>query len=286
MTEPQLGLIYDRVRLEEKAIMRAARKRGLRINSIDAKKICLDLTTKDSREFGHVVIQRCVSYFRGLHLAFVLKEMNIPTINSFDTSQICGDKLFATLAFIKEKIPTPRTFLAFTPEEAIKAAENLGYPSVLKPVIGSWGRLIAPLKDRESAEAILEHREQLSSPIFHIYYVQEMVTRPPRDIRAVVVGEEVVAAMHRHAASNDWRTNLARGGKAVRLEITPEFEELALEAAKAVGGGVLGVDMMEGPNGLLVHEVNSTVEFKGLSHVTDVDIAGKIVEYAIGLVKK
>ena len=107
----QLGLIYDRVRLEEKAIIHAARKRRVKVNSIDAKKICLDLMNKDKGDFGDAVIQRCVSYFRGLHIAFVLKEMDIPTLNSYDTSNICGNKLYTTLAFIKANIPTPKTFL-------------------------------------------------------------------------------------------------------------------------------------------------------------------------------
>jgi [lysine-biosynthesis-protein LysW]--L-2-aminoadipate ligase len=105
------------------------------------------------------------------------------------------------------------------------------------------------------------------------------VPKPDRDLRVFVVGDAVVAAMYRH--SSDWRTNAARGATTAAAPVTPELRDLALRAAEAVGGGVLAVDLMESPQGLVVHEVNPTPEFKALSAATGVDIAGPIVDYAV-----
>ena len=283
-----LSLIYDRIRVEEKELISAAEKLGVNLKLVDAKTFHFDLSSldKEKAKFGELALERCISYFRGLHATAILENSGIPVINSFKTSSICGNKLLTTLTLIKAGIPTPRTIIAFTLEEALKALDELGYPAVLKPVIGSWGRLIAPLKDKETALALLEHREEMSNPLYQIYYIQEMVVRPPRDIRTVVVGDEVIAAIYRYAAPDDWRTNIARGGKAEPCKLTPELEELVLKAAKAVGGGVLGVDAMESPDGILIHEVNSTVEFKGAMMATGVDIPSKIIDYAIKQVKK
>src|SRR5207247_484631 len=105
-----------------------------------------------------------------------------------------------------------------------------------------------------------------------IFYVQEYVAKPERDLRAFVVGEEIVAAMYRH--SKDWRTNASRGAVSEALSPTPEMNELVMRAAAAVGGGVLAVDLMESPDGLVVHEVNPTPEFRALTAATGVDVAG------------
>ncbi|MEM2914819.1 MAG: RimK family alpha-L-glutamate ligase, partial [Candidatus Bathyarchaeia archaeon] len=190
------------------------------------------------------------------------------------------------LALAKAGIPTPRTLVSFTPEGAHKAIEHIGYPAVLKPVVGSWGRLIALVRDKDSAQAIIESREQMSNALLQIYYIQEYVERPPRDIRTLVIEDEVVAASYRYSPQDEWRTNVARGGTSQQCPITSELENVALRAAKAVGGGVLAVDCMESSKGILVHEVNSTVEFRGLYSATKVDIPSRIIEYAIGVSKK
>ena len=283
-----LSLIYDRIRVEEKELISAAERLGVNLKLVDAKTFHFDLNSleKEKSVFGELALERCISYFRGLHITAILENAGIPVINSFKTSSICGNKLLTTLTLIKAGVPTPKTVVAFTLEEALKALDEIGYPAVLKPIFGSWGRLIAPLKDRETALALLEHREEMSNPLYQIYYIQEMVERPPRDIRTVVVGDEVVAAIYRYAAPDDWRTNIARGGRAEPCKLTPELEELVLKAARAVGGGVLGVDAMESPDGILIHEVNSTVEFKGAMMATGVDIPSKIIDYAIKQVKK
>lgn len=161
------------------------------------------------------------------------------------------------------------------------------YPVVLKPVVGSWGRGVFPIRDEETANMLVEVREENSSALSRIYYVQEMVDRPPRDLRCIVIGETVVTAIYRYSADNEWRTNVARGGKAEKATITHELEDIVLRAANSVGGGVLGVDLMEDTRrGLLVHEINNTVEFRGAQKVSEVDIADAILEYTIHLARK
>ncbi|MCW4025900.1 MAG: lysine biosynthesis protein LysX [Candidatus Bathyarchaeota archaeon] len=283
-----LGLVYDRIRWDEKALIRAAKKAGIDAKLIDSKAIYIDTAEQPEglgEEFGQVVIQRCVSYFRGLHLTAVLENSGVKVINPFNVSLTCGDKLLTTMALGKAGIPVPKTLVAFTAEGVSKALEKLGYPAVIKPVVGSWGRLIALIKDRESAQAIIESREQMRNALLQIYYLQEYVERPPRDLRILVIGDDVGAASYRYSPEDDWRTNVARGGKSEPCPLTSEIEDIALKAAQTVGGGVLAVDCMESPRGLLVHEVNSTVEFRGLCSATKVDIPGKIINYATKVMK-
>ncbi len=279
-----IGIVYDRIRWEEKALLRASKKMGLDVKLVDSKNIRLNMLEKTDKlreMFGDPVIQRCISYFRGLHITAILENAGLKVINTFNVSSICGNKIFTTLALIKAGVPTPKTSIAFAEEGAYKALKDIGYPAVIKPVIGSWGRLIALIKDRASAQAVIESRKEMRNALLQIYYVQEYVERPPRDIRVMVIGDDVVAASYRYSPPDDWRTNVARGGFSEPCPLTDELREIALKASKAVGGGVLAVDCMESADRILVHEVNSTVEFRGLSSTTDVDIAKKIVEYTL-----
>ncbi|MBS7643759.1 lysine biosynthesis protein LysX [Candidatus Bathyarchaeota archaeon] len=280
-----LGMLYDQVRYEEKRLIDAAKQRELQFHTVDAKEVNIDLTDpNDKLGFDEVVLQRCVSYFRSLHLTAALESKGVKVINSFEITKTCGNKLLTTLLLSKAGIPTPKTMVAFTPETALQTLNEIGYPAILKPVIGSWGRMVAPLKDAETARAILEEREYMF-PIYQVYYIQEMVKRPPRDIRVILVGDEIVAGIYRYAPSNDWRTNVARGGRAERCQITKELEEICFKVIKVVGEGVLGIDLMESPEGLLVHEVNHTPEFRGAETATSIDIADKILSYALSWVK-
>ena len=283
------SLVSDRIRWDEKALIRAASNAGLDLKIVDPKTIFLNVSgdlDKLKDLFGEIVINRCVSYFRGLHIAAILEKADLRVINPFNVSLICGNKMFTTLALMNAGVPVPKTLVAFTKEGVLKALDEMGFPAVMKPVVGSWGRLIALVKDRDSAQAIVESREQMHNALLQIYYIQEYVERPPRDIRVLVIGDEAAAASYRYSPKNDWRTNVARGGISKPCRLTEELEDLALRAAEAVGGGVLAVDCMESPTGILVHEINSTVEFRGLYSATGIDIPGKIIEYVIELMKK
>ena len=280
------SIIFDRTRWEEKALIKAAKRKRIRTNLVDAKNLCLDIGERYGKEsYGDVVLERCVSYFRGLHVTAILEKNGLPVVNSFETSNVCGNKLLTSLALAKSKVPTPKTYITFTAEAALDALEKIGYPAVIKPIIGSWGRLVSPINDRSSAEAILEHREQMNSSLLQIHYIQEMVKRPPRDIRTIVIGDEVTVSVYRSSPAGAWRTNVALGATTTPCPITHELEDIALRAANAVGGGIVAVDSMESPDGIVVHEVNSTIEFRGAAAATGVDIAKKIMEYLVTILK-
>ncbi len=277
----KLDILFDHMRWEEKALYNACQKKGLEFSLLDAEKLFFDLTAESAPSgIGDVVLQRSVSHFRGLHASAALESYGIRVINSHSTSEVCGNKVLSTLLFKKHGIPTPKTYMAFTADSALDALGELGYPAIMKPVVGSWGRLVSLVNDRTSAKVAIEHREMMF-PLYQIYYVQEMVKRPPRDLRVFVIGEDVPVAIYRVGVTGDWRTNTARGGKVERCPVTAEVRELALKAAEAAGGGIFGVDMMENDGSLVVHEINSTVEFKNTVPATGVDIPGMMVEYAI-----
>ncbi len=241
---------------------------------------------KEDYDLGDVVLERCVSYFRGLHFTSCLEFMDIPVLNRFDVASVCGNKMFMTLLLRKNNIPTPKTYFSFSSDSASENLEKVGYPLVIKPVIGSWGRGVMPIQNRDTMDAIIEIREITDSPHDRIYYLQEMINRPPRDIRVITVGDEPIAAMYRRS-SGGFKTNIALGASPEICEITKEIEDLAAKTSKVMGGGILGIDIMEDErSGLVVHEVNNTVEFKGLARVAKRNIPKEMVEFALGHVRK
>lgn len=278
----KLRILFDRVRSEEKMLEEKAIELGHNTKMVDAKITQVNTESKKSDfDFGDVVLERCVSYFRGLHFTACLEFLGVPVINSFEVANNCGNKMITSLLLKKHNVPTPKTYFSFSSDAALENLEKTGYPMVIKPVVGSWGRGVMPLKDRDTADAIIEVRELSDGPLDRIYYLQEMVNRPPRDIRVIVVGDQVVAAMYR-TSSGSFKTNIALGAEPVVCEITKELEDVCMRAAKAVGGGILGVDVMEDKKrGLVVHEINNTVEFKGLAKVAKKDIPKEMINFAI-----
>jgi [lysine-biosynthesis-protein LysW]---L-2-aminoadipate ligase len=273
-------VLLSRVRVEEKLLLEELERRGVATKVIDDRELVLSLERKP--ELGvDVVLERCIQHSRALYALSVLETWGIPTVNTFEVADVCGNKLLTTMRLIRDGVPSPRTRLAFTPESALAAVEELGYPAVLKPLVGSWGRLISRVNDRDAAESILEHKDVLGTYIHSIYYIQEYVPKPGRDIRAFVVGDETIGAIYRY--SEHWITNTARGGKATKCEVTPELNDLCVRAARAVGGGVVAIDVLEAPEGLLVNEVNYTMEFRNSIDVTGVNIPGRVVDYALGV---
>ncbi len=281
----KITILHDLVRWEEKALYQASLKRGLEVNLIDIKDEHFDINKDYDSKFGDVALQRTTSYYKGLHSTAIIESFGVKVINSSQILMITGNKLFTTVKLKENNVPTPRTIVAFSPEKAVEAFKELGEKAVIKPVVGSWGRMVALLDSYYSAKAVFEEREYME-PIYQVYYLQEFVNRPPRDIRAFVVGEQVIAAIYRNQPSGDFRTNTALGGKAENCPVTKEIEDLALKAARAIGSGVYGVDMMETEKGIVVHEVNGTVEFKNSVSVTGVDIPDKIIEFAIEVAKR
>ena len=270
-------ILMSRVRVEEKLLLTELDKRGVEIQRIDDREITLDLERPNLKT--DVVLERAVNHLRALYALRVYNDWGIPTVNTYDVANTCGDKLLTTAALMRNSVPSPRTIIAFTPESALEAIEELGYPVVLKPAVGSWGRLLAKVNDRDAAEALLEHKVTLGSFHHGAFYVQEYVNKPGRDIRSFVVGDETICAIYR--ASKHWITNTARGGEATNCPVTPEIDEISRAAARAVGGGVVAIDLFESDQGMLVNEVNYTMEFRNSIDTTGVNIPAKIVDYVV-----
>lgn len=241
---------------------------------------------KNDFNFGEIVLERCISYFRGLHFTACLEFLDFAVINKFQVANNCGNKLTMSLLLKKNDVPTPKTYFSFSADAAKDNLEKVGYPLVLKPVIGSWGRGVMQLKDKDTVEAMFELRELNDGPHDRIFYLQEMIKRPPRDIRVITVGDRAIAAMYRKSTGG-FKTNIALGADPEICEITNDLEEICAKASKAVGGGILGIDLMEDEKrGLVVHEVNNTVEFKGLAKVAKNNIPKEMIEFALKSIRR
>ncbi len=283
----KICIVFDRLRSEEKMLEKEALNLGHEAVMLDAKITQINTDSQKSDfDFGDVVLERCVSYFRGLHFTASLEFMDVPVLNKFFVANQCGNKMFMTLMLKKYNVPTPKTYFSFSSESALENIEKIGYPLVIKPVIGSWGRGVMQVKDKDTADALFEIRDITDSPHDRIFYLQEVINRPPRDIRVITIGDEPIAAMYRKS-SGGFKTNIALGADPELCEITKEIEEIAIKASKAMGGGILGIDIMEDEKrGFVVHEVNNTVEFKGLSKVSKRNIPKEMVEFALNYVRK
>jgi len=274
-----IAILLSRVRVEEKLLLKAFEKRGQQVEIIDDRKVVFDLHQNGWQQYD-VVVERCVNHSRALYALRILNDWGIRTVNSYPVALICGNKLETSSALVRDGVPSPACKIAFTPESALEAIEEMGYPVVLKPAIGSWGRLLSKVNDREAAESLLEHKQILGSYNHSIFYIQEYIHKPARDIRSFVVGDETIAAIYRY--SDHWITNTARGGKAENCPVTPEINELSLAAANAVGGGVVAVDILETQDGrFVVNEVNYTMEFRNSIDTTGVNIPDVVVDYIL-----
>ena len=282
---PRIGVLYSRVRVEEKWIFAAMERRGIDYERLDDREIFFDLDHPEYWLQFDAILERSISYTNGLYALRILSAWGIPTVNKVSVAEACGDKLTTSAALNRAGVPQPRNLMAFTPESALEAIETLGYPVVLKPVVGSWGRLLAKINDRDAAEAVLEHKATLGSYQHSVFYIQEYIEKPDRDIRAIVIGDQAITAMYRK--SPHWITNTARGAEGELCPLNPELEEICVKAGQAVGGGVLAVDVIEHPQrGYLVNEINHTMEFHTVQPLSGIDIGDTIVEYVVQVAGK
>lgn len=283
-----LAVLYDRIRPDEKMLFEALDALGVPYDKVYTPhlKVTFDEAGRANVPW-RVAIERCVSQTRGHAVTRALEAFGTKVINPAHVIELCGDKLATNSRLAAAGLPTPRTGVAFDSAAALELIEEMGYPAVLKPTVGSWGRMVSKLNDRDAAEAVIEHKEVLGGPQHGVFYVQELIDKPERDIRAFVVGGQCIGAIYR--TSGHWITNTARGGKASRCEVTPEVADLAVRSAAAVQGQIVAIDLVEDPyrrnewGGLLVIEINHTMEFKNSVATTGVDIPRLMGEYAIGL---
>lgn len=274
----RLGLLHSLIRKDEKLILEAAAKRPeIEVVPVDDRVIHFNIG-RDRYAFD-VLLERSINHSRALHAIRLFESAGIPCVNRGDVARICGDKLLTSIALADHRVAQPEVRVAFTEESALAAMEEMGYPVVLKPAVGSWGRLLSKINDRDAAETVLEHKTVLGSYHHSIFYIQKYIEKRGRDIRTFVVGDDVIGAITR--TSPHWITNTARGGVTAKYPLTTELADLSLAAARAVGGGVVAIDVFETPDGFMANEVNYTMEFKNSVEVTGVDIPGRIVDYAV-----
>lgn len=273
----KVGFLHSLIRKDEKLLLEAFDKRkAVTLVMLDDRKLVFDL---QSRPNVDVVLERSINHSRALHGLHLFEAVGVPCINAADVAHVCGDKILTSMALEANGVPQPALRIAFTEQSALAAIEELGYPVVLKPAVGSWGRLLSKINDRDAAETILEHKTILGTYHHSIFYIQKYVDKKGRDIRSFVVGDECIAAIYR--TSEHWITNTARGAKASGCPVTNQIADMSVQAAKAVGGGILAVDLLETDDGLMVNEVNYTMEFKNSIHTTGVDIPARMVDYVV-----
>lgn len=280
MKKLKVGMLHSLIRLDEKYLIEEFKKHPeVELVLVDDRKITFHLGKDRERFDFDVVLERCINHSRALHALIILESAGIKCVNTAKVATTCGDKLLTSLALKVHNVPQPEVRVAFTEESALQAIEEMGYPVVLKPAVGSWGRLLAKVNDRDAAEALLEHKTTLGTYHHSIFYIQKYIEKKGRDIRSFVVGDECIGAIYR--TSPHWITNTARGGIASNCPVTDELRDISLRAAKAVGGGIVAIDIFETEQGLLVNEVNYTMEFKNSIKPTGVNIPAKIVEYTL-----
>ncbi|MBT4823936.1 lysine biosynthesis protein LysX [Candidatus Woesearchaeota archaeon] len=282
----RVGFLHSLIRKDEKLLIDEFRSReDVELIMIDDRELVFEL---HENNFDYdIVIERCINHSRALHALKIYNDHGVKTLNSYEVGDVCGSKFLTTSALIRAGVPTPKCFIAFTPESALEAIERLGYPCVVKPAVGSWGRLISKINDREAAEAILEHKQVLGSYHHSIFYIQEYIDKKKgRDIRSFVVGNKCIAAIYR--SSKHWITNTSRGGEAENCPVTPELAKISIDAARAVSNGkdcIVAIDLFETAEGLSVNEVNYTMEFKNSIETTGVNIPEKVVDYVLAVAK-
>jgi len=277
----RVGFLFSRLRVEEKYLLEELERRpGVDVIRINDGERFFDIARLP--EQADVLFERSISYLRGLYISKIFAANGVRVVNSPEVAERCGDKYITSQILVNAGIPTPRVYMAFDQESALAAVEAMGYPCVIKPVIGSWGRLLARVDDRQAAEAFIEHKAGLGV-LHQVYYIQEYIHKPGRDIRAFVIGEEPICAIYR--TSENWITNTARGGVASNCPLTPELVAICRQTAQAIGGGLLAIDLFETEHGLMVNEVNHTMEFRNSIATTGVNIPALMVDYVLAAAK-
>ncbi len=255
-------------------VARLAYKPYFKVNGIS---LLDDLDALIIRPIGRGSLEELV--FR-MDMLYKLERKGFYMVNPPNAIEHCVDK-YDILALLEDVgVPVPRTLATESVNEALAAFDELGGDVVVKPLFGSRGQGATRVNDIDIADTIFK------AITFHhgVIYMQEFVEHGYSDVRAFVIGDRVVASMRRVATG--WKTNYSRGARPTPEKISKDFEELAIKSAKAVGCKIAGVDILEGPDGPCIVDVNSQPGWKGLQVVTDVNIAEEIVNFVLKELKK
>lgn len=206
-----------------------------------------------------------------------MEKMGIPTTMSAGALLTARNKFLALQALQEVGVPLPRTVLLASRMDAEEALRLLPFPAVLKLLTGTQGMGVLRVKEASEAAAIIDTLHVLHQTIV----IQEFIPNPGVDIRALVVGDEVVGSMKRVAAVHEWRTNIHLGAKPMAYDLLEGAADIAVKATRATGLEIAGVDMVYRGEEPCVLEVNACPGFRGLREATHVDGAKHMVEYAI-----
>jgi len=261
-------------------LVEAFASRGIDLRVTDDRLIRGDLSSwPEGLEAADAYLLRSKSHWRNAVLARWLEALGATVVNPSRVIETCGDKVATTLALTRAGVPTLSASVAFTAEGGAMVGDRVGFPLVVKPVIGSWGRLIGRVNDGDALETVLDHKEALGGAPHTVIYLQRFVDKRGKDIRSFVVDGRCVAAIER--SSEHWKTNTALGATAAARIVDAELASVSEAAAAAVGGGVVAIDVFETDQGLLVNEVNGTMEFRNSVHTTGVDIPGLVADHVV-----
>jgi len=276
VAQAAVAVLVAIIRSEEKAIFRALDSAGLPFEKVDVRSLIV--SGDDGESPFRLILNRSISQTSGRHAVAFFEGKGAHCLNQSRTIDLCGNKALTAMTFAQHAIACPRWRVAFDPESALTAIVDLGFPVVVKPVVGSWGRLIARVDDLNAAESIIEHKKELPGSQNGVFFLQEYIEKPQRDVRVLALDHEPIAAYARYSAH--WKTNVKRGATTEKIETTREIRELTGKISRAVGGGFIAIDFLECPRrGLLANEVNHTPEFQGAIEATAIDIAGLLGEY-------
>jgi [lysine-biosynthesis-protein LysW]---L-2-aminoadipate ligase len=286
---PKIGLAYTMLTPENAAIKSALEGTGAEVVLINDERELFMLHSLSEKHRGlDALLCRSSSFSRSLCVSYLFEQHGILAVNSYASQQVCGDKVLCSARLSSAGIPTPKVALAFSVKSALAAADGMGYPCVIKPPIGSWGRMVFKITDHECAEAVISLKSTLGHFTDKIYYVQEYVDKPGRDIRVLLVGDEIALSVCRNApAPEAFLTNLNAGGTASEFSLTSEMAEAVHKAGDLLGRGIYGIDLIEDKQGgFSVLEVNHSPEFSKSSGSKINLVAQKIAAFALTSAKK
>lgn len=216
-------------------------------------------------------------YFR-MNVVRLFEHSGTYVVNSATSIERASDKLFTSMALDGANISVPPTIVAQKIDEAMNFFRNYK-DIVIKPLFGSRGKGITRIKDEDTAYLIFETLEQFNLTI----YLQKFIPHGNRDIRALVIGDQVIAAMYRVAENNGWKTNVSLGATPELCELDEKLKKICVRAAQIIGCEIAGIDIMIPENeqdvGYYLLEVNACPAWEGLQKTTTLNIAEAIVDY-------
>ena len=268
-------------------LRQAADERGHKVKVLDTTKFSIDLSSGfpdlyfRSKMLSHydAILPRIgasITYF-GTAVVRQFEQMSVYTPNSSNGIMNSRDKLRSLQILSRHELGMPDTTFVRDRNDILPAIERVGgTPIVIKLLEGTQGVGVILAESQKVAEAIIETLHSANQNVLIQKFVAES---RGKDVRALVVGDRVVAAMRRVAQGNEFRSNVHRGGRPEKIELSPEYERTAVRAAQILGLRVAGVDMLEGKDGPQIMEVNSSPGLEGIEGVTGLDIAGAIIDY-------